>query len=155
MQVAFPAGPVGITVGGDDALIDAPGRLDLDMLVDGEHRLDPRALPVSRQRFPGVQGAADPVERIAGMPAMAESLLLDALPGAVEGVAGELDDVERVHHLDRVREGFGGGGLEAGEPVHRDHLDPVPERCGLLLEPGLEHRFRETRGHVQRPQPDR
>lgn len=29
-----------VAVGGDDALVDAPGRFDLDMLLDLEHRLE-------------------------------------------------------------------------------------------------------------------
>ena len=43
----------------------------------------------------------------------------------VQRIAGEAYDMERVYHRDRVGELFGGG-LEPGEPVHRDHLDPYP-----------------------------
>jgi hypothetical protein len=35
--------------------------------------------------------------------------------------AGQRDDVKGVHHRDRIRDDFGGG-LVAGEPVHRDDL---------------------------------
>ena len=37
--------------------------------------------------------------------------------------AAEADDVERVHHRDRRWQLLGRGGLEPGEPVHRDHLE--------------------------------
>jgi hypothetical protein len=79
---------------------------------------------------------------------MAECFLLDALPAAIQHVASELDDVERVHHLDRVRERFGGG-LEPGEPVHRHDLDPGAERLGLLIQPGPDHGLRAAFDHVQ------
>ena len=37
------AGAVGVAVGGDHALVDAPGRLDLDVVVVGEQRVEPVA----------------------------------------------------------------------------------------------------------------
>jgi len=40
------AGLVGFAVGGDDALEDPPGRLDLDVLVGREQAGQPPALPV-------------------------------------------------------------------------------------------------------------
>ncbi len=36
--------------------------------------------------------------------------------------------MKRVHDRGRVGQLFGGGGLEAGEPVHRDHVNGVPPR---------------------------
>ena len=59
-------------------------------------------------------------------------VLLDPAAAPVEGVAGQADDVEGIHHRDRVGELLGGGGLEAGEPVHRDDLDRVAPRLGAL-----------------------
>ena len=56
---------------------------------------------------------------------MAEGFVLDALPAAVQGVPGELNDVEGVHHLHRVRQLLRGSCLEPGEAIHRDDLDPV------------------------------
>jgi hypothetical protein len=49
--------------------------------------------------------------------------------------AGQRDDVERVHHRHRIRDHIGCGGLVAGEPIHRDHLDAGSECCGLRREP--------------------
>jgi hypothetical protein len=48
---------------------------------------------------------------------VAVEVLLDAAAALVAGVAGEADDVEGIHHRDRIRQFFGGGGLEAGEAV--------------------------------------
>ena len=55
---ARPSPPAGVAVGGDHALVDAPGRLDLDVLLDGEQRLDPGGLLVGEQVSAGVQGPA-------------------------------------------------------------------------------------------------
>ena len=41
--------PVGLAVGGDHPLVDAPGGLDLDVLVDGEQRFKPVALFIGEQ----------------------------------------------------------------------------------------------------------
>ncbi len=47
-------GPVGFAVGGDHPLVDAPGGLDLDMLVAGEERFEPLLLFVCEQIGAGV-----------------------------------------------------------------------------------------------------
>ena len=49
------AGPVGFAVGGDHALVDPPGRLDLHVLITPEQRAAPRGLPVGEQVEAGVQ----------------------------------------------------------------------------------------------------
>jgi hypothetical protein len=61
------------------------------------------------------------MERVTGTAPVPMELLLDALPAAVQAVAGETD------HMDTVRDGdgFGRGGLEAGEPIRRDDVDAV------------------------------
>lgn len=48
--------PVGLTVCSDHALVDAPGRLDLHVLVGGEEVRDPLFLFVGEQVGPGLQG---------------------------------------------------------------------------------------------------
>ena len=55
-------GPVGVAVGGDHALVDAPGHLDLDVVLDREQRMDPLLLLVGEQVGAGVQGAPGGVE---------------------------------------------------------------------------------------------
>ena len=73
----------------------------------------------------GAQGAPDPVERVPGAAAVPEGVLLDALATQVELGPGQRDDVERVHHGDRVRDGGGGPAVDrrpvgprARPPVH-------------------------------------
>ena len=56
-------GLVGFPVGGDDALVGAPDRFDLDMLLGGEHRVQPDLLLLGEQARADVEGAAGLVER--------------------------------------------------------------------------------------------
>jgi hypothetical protein len=87
---------VGVSVGGDDALVDAPGGFDLDVRVVGEDGGEPLLLAVGKQLGPGAQEPADPVERVPGATPVPARLLLQALAAAVQGVPGQGDDVERV-----------------------------------------------------------
>lgn len=80
---------------------------------------------------------------------MAQRFLLDALPTPVRGVAGELDDVEGIHHLDRVGQLVDGSGLVSGEPVHCDDLDEVSPGLAPFFQPGGEHLFGAALNHVQ------
>jgi hypothetical protein len=49
---------VGVAVGVDHALVDAPGRLDLDVGVDRDQGVDARALLVGEQVGAGAGGSA-------------------------------------------------------------------------------------------------
>jgi len=89
--------------------------------------------------------------RVAGASVVPGGVLLDAPPALVEGLAGEPDDVERVHHGDGPGELFAGGGFEAGEPVHRDDLDGVAPGLRACGEPGLERLLGTAFDHVQQP----
>ena len=44
------AAAVRLAVGGDDALVDAPGHDDRDVVVVGEHRCEPGLLAGAKQR---------------------------------------------------------------------------------------------------------
>ena len=61
--------------------------------------------------------------------------LLDAASAAVQSIAGESDDVEWVHHRDRVRQFLDGGVLEFSEPVHRHDFDLL-RQVGILSPTG-------------------
>ena len=102
---------LGLAVGGDNALVNAPGRFDLDMLLDREHGVEAGGVLVDEQTCTGVQGPARLLQRIPDAATMPENVLLDALPAPVEGVAGQTNDMERVHHRDRVGQLFRRGGL--------------------------------------------
>lgn len=76
---------------------------------------------------------------------------LDATAADVQGVTGQPDHVEGVHHRGGPRQFFGGGGLEAGEPVHRHDLHAVTPLLGLFGQPGLEGLFGASLDHRQQP----
>lgn len=54
---------VGIAVGLDDPLVDAPGRVDRGVFIGGEQAVQSIALPVGEEARAGAEGPADPVER--------------------------------------------------------------------------------------------
>ena len=108
--------PVLVAVGTNHALIDAPGRLDLDVFVCCEQGGEPGSLLLGEQPDTGVQGPSGGVERVALVAAMAVDGLLDPTPAPVQGVTGQADHVEGIHDRDRVGELLGGGGLEPAEP---------------------------------------
>jgi len=87
-------GLVGFAVGGDHALIDGPGRFDLDVLIGAEQVVETLFLLVGEQVGAGVQHPAGREQGVAG--AVAVEILLDAAPALVERVAGEADHMERV-----------------------------------------------------------
>src|SRR5512132_4696835 len=87
-------------------------------------------LLVGEQVGTGVQGSPGTVERVVLTAAAAAGGLLNAAAAVVEGVAGQAHHVEGVHHRDRGGDLLSGGGLEAGEPVHRDDLHGLAPRLG-------------------------
>ena len=119
------------------------------MCVVAEQRVEPGGLLVGEQASAGVQRPAGRVERVVLAATMAAGVLLDAPSALVQGVAGEPDDVERVHHRDCLGELFAGGGLEAGEPVHRDDLHRVAPSLRAIGESGLERLLGTAPDHVQ------
>jgi hypothetical protein len=76
-------------------------------------------------------------------------LLLDPSAAVVQGVSGQADDVEGIHDRGRCRDLLCGGGLEAGEPVHRDDLDGVAPGLVATGEPGLEDLLGAALDHVE------
>ena len=96
------AGAVRVPVGGDHSLVDAPGRLDVDVLLDPVQRGESMALAVGEEVRAGVQGPTGTVERVVNPAAVPVQVLLDPAPAAVQRVTGEANDMERIHHRDRV-----------------------------------------------------
>jgi hypothetical protein len=121
------------------------------VLGDCEQGREPVLLLAGEEVGAGVQHPAGGIQRITGAAAVAVQVLLDPAAAAVQGVTGQADHVEGVHDRRRVRQLFGGGGLEAGEPVHRDHLHAVTPGGFPLREPLLEGLFRAAFDHVQQP----
>jgi hypothetical protein len=77
-------------------LVDAPADLDRQVRLVGEQSRKAGLLLVGEKTFAGQQGPAGRIEGIAGVAAMSEGVVLDALPGKVEFVADQGDHVERV-----------------------------------------------------------
>src|SRR5690625_6238902 len=65
----------------------------------------------------GAQRLPRPIERITRSPPAPGGLTLDALPGLVQRVAGQRDDMKWVHHCGGLGQLFCCGSLEPGEPV--------------------------------------
>ena len=74
--------------------------------------------------------------------------LLDTPAAFIQGVAGEVYDVEGIHDCSRVGEFFGGGALKTSESIHRDDLDTLTPRVGAGGQPGFEDLFGAARDHV-------
>ena len=141
--------PVGVTVGGDHALVDPPGALDVHVPVPSEELVKALVLAVGEQVSPGVQGPPRGVERVALASAVSVQFLLDSAAALIESVPGQPDDVEGIHNRDGVRQLLGGGGLEAREPIHGHDLDPIAPSLVPLGQPVLERLLRPTFDHVQ------
>ena len=89
------------------------------------------------------------VQGIRGAPAPVVEFLPGAPSALVQGVAGEVYDVEGVHDCLCTGEFFGGSALEPGESIHCDDLDTAAPRVGAGGEPGFEDLFGVARDHVQ------
>ena len=98
-----------------------------------------------------MQHPAGLVEGVRGAPAPVVEFLLDAPSALIQGVVGEVYDVEGDHDCGCAGELFGGSALEPGESIHRDDLDALTPRVGLGGQPGFEDLFGAARDHVQEP----
>ena len=98
-----------------------------------------------------MQYPAGLVEGVRGAPAPVVEFLLDAPSALIQGVAGQVHDVEGVHDCPCAGELFGGSALEPGESIHRDDLDALAPRIGLGGQPGFEDPLGAPRDHVQEP----
>src|SRR6185503_11404136 len=83
--------PVGIGVGSDDLLINQPGDLDREVLLAVERLGEAGVLAGREQLDSGAGDAPNPVERVAGVTAPAQGLLLDALADQIQLGPGQRD----------------------------------------------------------------
>ena len=89
------------------------------------------------------------VEGIRGAPAPVVEFLLDAPSALIQGIAGQVYDVEGVHDRPCAGEFFSGGALEPVESIHRDDLNALTPRVRLGGQPGFEDLLGAARDHVQ------
>ena len=143
-RLAF--GPAGLAVGRDHALVDAPGRLDLDVHV-GEELPQPGGLFVGEQVRAGVQGPACGVERVVLAAPVPAGGLLHPTPAQVQGVPGQADDMEGVlnpvkpsiattstasrHACGRAASQVLNACLEQPSTMSSSFAGPVPARTGV------------------------
>ena len=85
-----------------------------------------------------MQHPAGLVQGVRGAPAPVVEFLLDTPSALIQGVAGQVYDVEGVHDRPCAGELFGGSALEPGESIHRDDLDALAPGVGLGGQPGFE-----------------
>ena len=71
------------------------------------------------------------VQGIRGPPAPMVKFLPNAPTALIQGVAGEVYDVEGIHDCGCVGEFFSGCAFEPGESIHRYDLDVAAPRVGL------------------------
>ena len=76
-------------------------------------------------------------------------VLAECADELIQGIAGQVHDVEGIHDRGCVGEFLGGRVLKPGESIHRDDLDVLAPRVGLGGQPGFEDLFGATRDHVQ------
>ena len=89
------------------------------------------------------------VQGIRGPPAPMVKFLPNASAALIQGVAGEVYDVEGIHDCGCVGEFFSGCAFEPGESIHRYDLDVAAPRVGLGGQPGFEDPLGATRDHIQ------
>ena len=99
LQLGSALGAVGMAVGADDALVDRPGRFDLDVGVGCKQGVEPVALLVGEQAGAGAQRPSGPVERVVLAAPVAVQPLLNSASAPVEGVADEAHHVEGIQAL--------------------------------------------------------
>ena len=88
------------------------------------------------------------VQGIRGTPAPMVEFLLDAPAALIQGVAGEVYDVEGIHDRPCIGEFFSGGALKPGESIHRDDLNVLAPGVGLGGQPGFEDLLGSARDHI-------
>ena len=75
--------------------------------------------------------------------------LLNASAALIQGVAGEVYDVEGIHDCLRSGEFFSGSALKPGESIHRYDLNALAPRVRAGGQPGFEDPLGAARDHVQ------
>ena len=138
---------IGIAIGINNALVDAPGDFEGDVAIAGEQVEDPVLLAWDEQAGSGVEHTASLVEGIRAPAAPMVEFMLNAPTTLIESITGEVYDVEGVHDRGCVWELFSGCAFEPGESIHRYDLD-VLAPCVRL---GGQDLLGAARDHIQEP----
>lgn len=105
--------PVGLAVGVDDVLVDAPSDIDCDALITGKQIKNLVLLARGEQARSGVQDTPRLVQGISDAAAPCVELLLDAPTALIEGITGQAYDMEGVHDSRDIGQFFSGRALES------------------------------------------
>jgi len=89
-QLCSTLAPVGVAVGADQLLVDAPGRFDFDVVFDREQRRESLLLPVGEQVGADVQHPASQVQRIVLPAPPTVEAALDPATALIEGITGQV-----------------------------------------------------------------
>jgi hypothetical protein len=116
----------------------------------GEQRGEAFALPVGEQVGAGVQGPPGPVQRVA-LRRGGRGGLLDPAPAPVQGVPGQADDVEGVHHRTASGSSSAAAVLKPVNPSIATTSTASRHCLGPVGEPGLERGLGAAFDHVQQP----
>ena len=98
-----------------------------------------------------MQHPAGLVQGVRGAPAPMVKFLPGAPSALIQGIAGQVHDVEGIHDRPCAGELFGGSALKPGESIHRDNLNTLTPRIGLGGQPGFEDLLGSARDHIQQP----
>lgn len=82
--------------------------------------------------------------------AVAGGLLLNTAVCLVEGIAGEFDDMERVHDFHSIGQLLNRGCLEPGESIHGDDVNAITPDFRTGSQPLFEHLLRPSGHHVEK-----
>ena len=146
----FPLISLWFPVGGNHALVSAPGCFNLNVPIVSEEVFNAFLLLLGQQSLPGVQSTAGLVVRVAGTAAVPARGLLNPAPAVIQRVPGQADNVERIHDRDSCTQFLGGSTFEAGEAIHSHDLHPVPPRFRAFLQPGGEDLLGTAFDHARR-----
>ena len=123
-------------VSSHDVLIDGPGDFDFGEVRISKETGDSLLLSPREQVRARVQRPPRSIQRILRPSPTPSCLLLDAAANVIKGIAGELDDVERIHDFDSI------GHLTCTVLVSRPGtkvFDIADELGGLRRDIGREH----------------
>src|SRR5699024_12132714 len=101
------------------------GDFDFGETRIGEQACDPLLLLGREQISACVQSPPRSIQGVFRSSTMTRGLLLNTTTNIIESITGALDDMEGVHHFDRIGQILDRGCFETWETVHRSDVDAI------------------------------
>jgi hypothetical protein len=137
---------------GAELLVALPGHVDFAVGIAGlQAPGELGLLPFGQVLYAVAEYAADLVERIVLVAAVAKGVLLDAAPDFIDDLGAQPDYMEGIQHRDRVGQLVTNRVRIATERIQRGFLDGGGETVGLVLQPGLVGGPRPADDRVEKP----